>query len=38
MLKSKPELLKDYTEMTITKVLNAYCNEVAEVGSDVIVC
>ena len=38
MLKSKPEMLKDYTEMTIMKVLNTYCNEVAEVGSDVIVC
>jgi len=36
MLKSKPELLKDYTEMTIMKVLNAYCNEVAEVGSDIL--
>jgi len=38
MLKSKPEMLKDYTEMTIMKVLNTYCNEVAEVGSYVIVC
>ena len=31
MLKSKPELLKDYTEMTVMKVLNTYCCEVAEV-------
>ena len=36
MLKSKPELLKDYTEMTVMKVLNTYCCEVAEVG--VYVC
>ena len=31
MLKSKPDLLKDYTEMTVMKVLNTYCCEVAEV-------
>lgn len=31
MLKSKPELLKDYTEMTVMKVLNTYCCEAAEV-------
>lgn len=31
MLKSKPELLKDYTEMTLMKVLNTYCCEVSEV-------
>jgi len=32
MLKSKPELLKDYTEMTVMKVLNTYCCEVVEVS------
>ena len=31
MLKSKPELLKDYTEMTVMKVLNTYCCELPEV-------
>ena len=37
MLKSKPDLLKDYTEMTVMKVLNTYCCEAAEVCS-VCVC
>lgn len=32
MLKSKPDLLKDYTEMTVMKVLNTYCCEVTEVS------
>ena len=38
MLKSKPELLKDYTEMTVMKVLNTYCCEVAEVCICVHMC
>ena len=38
MLKSKPDLLKDYAEMTVMKVLNTYCCEVAEVCVVCMLC
>ena len=38
MLKSKPELLKDHTEMTVLKVLSTYCCELPEVCVCVSVC